>query len=222
MTMVTKEDAEAVRNSGTVKAPKLYQAISLNRAKKLGDELTKFLKDNELIVDIAGKKYVPVEGWQFTGMQLGLTEVVISCDPVPTEGEIKYKAVVEVINQNGTVISRGFAWCSNKESKKKSFEEYAIASMAQTRAIGKAYRNILSWVLKMSGYEATPLEEIDRDTMEADLGKAKQQIVKEMKAQGIDNSTEMMSVIQQAIGKDVVENTDEARKVMDLLKKDNE
>lgn len=201
------------------KQPKLYQAISLNRAKKLGYELKKFLQANGLVMNIAGKNYVPVEGWQFTGMQLGLTEVVVSCEPVATEGnEVKYKAVVEVINQNGTVISRGFAWCSDQEKKKKGFEEYAVASMAQTRAIGKAYRNILAWVIKMSGYEATPFEEVDQDKMEQDLGKAKQNIVKEMKAQGIDNSVEMMAQIQQAIGKDTVENVDEANKVMEHLR----
>ena len=32
--------------------------------------------------------------------------------------------------------------------------------MAQTRAIGKAYRNIIGWVIKLSGYEPTPAEEV--------------------------------------------------------------
>ena len=32
--------------------------------------------------------------------------------------------------------------------------------MAQTRAIGKAYRNLIGWVMKMAGYEATPKEEM--------------------------------------------------------------
>lgn len=203
-----------------IKQPKLYQAITLPRAKKLGQELQKFLSDNKLVIDIAGKKYVPVEGWQFTGMQLGLTEVVVSCEPVPSDipKEVKYKAVVEVINQNGTVVSRGFAWCSDQEGKKKSFEEYAVASMAQTRAIGKAYRNILSWIVKMGGYETTPAEEIDRDTMETSLAKAKQNIVKVMREAGITDSQSMMGTIQQAIGKDVVENIDEANQVIGFIK----
>ena len=204
------------------KQPKLYQSISMPRAKKLAELLTRFLQGNGLVIEIAGKNYVPVEGWQFVGTQLGLTEVVQTCEPVKADGEIKYKAVVEVINQNGTVISRGFAWCSDKESKKKSFEEYAVASMAQTRAIGKAYRNILAWVVKMGGYEATPAEEIDRDKMETDLGKAKQKIVKLMKEMGIDDSVSMMANIQQSIGKDVVENIDEANKVMEFLRREDE
>ena len=33
--------------------------------------------------------------------------------------------------------------------------------MAQTRAIGKAYRNILAWIIRAAGYEPTPAEEMD-------------------------------------------------------------
>jgi hypothetical protein len=33
--------------------------------------------------------------------------------------------------------------------------------MAQTRSIGKAYRNLLAWLMKSAGFEATPAEEMD-------------------------------------------------------------
>jgi hypothetical protein len=66
-----------------------------------------------------------------------------------------------IINlKTGEIISRGFAVCSNKEGKKKSFDEYAVLSMAQTRAIGKAYRNVIGWTMKLAGYETTPAEEM--------------------------------------------------------------
>ena len=55
----------------------------------------------------------------------------------------------------------GIALCSNKEKTKRYFDEYAILSMAQTRAIGKAYRNLLAWLMKAAGFEATPAEEMD-------------------------------------------------------------
>jgi hypothetical protein len=60
----------------------------------------------------------------------------------------------------GNVVGRGFATCSNKEHTKKSFADYAICSMAQTRAVGKAYRLALGWLMKAAGYEATPAEEM--------------------------------------------------------------
>jgi hypothetical protein len=58
-------------------------------------------------------------------------------------------------------VGAGFAICSNKESGKKFYQEFAIASMAQTRAIGKAYRNILAWIIRAAGYEPTPAEEME-------------------------------------------------------------
>jgi hypothetical protein len=34
--------------------------------------------------------------------------------------------------------------------------------MTQTRAIGKAYRNVIGWVMKTAGHEVTPAEEMAR------------------------------------------------------------
>jgi hypothetical protein len=36
--------------------------------------------------------------------------------------------------------------------------------MAQTRAIGKAYRNTFGFIAKAAGFEATPAEEMPRET----------------------------------------------------------
>lgn len=206
------------------KQPKLYQSISLTRAKKLANALTGFLESNNLVIEIAGKKYVPVEGWQFTGTQLNLTDVVQSCDPVEStiDKEIKYKAMVEVINQNGTVISRGFAWCSNQENKKKGFEEYAVASMAQTRAIGKAYRNILSWIVKLGGYEPMPAEEANKDVLEKDLSKLKQKVAKKLIDSGITESQDMIRQIESVIGKASIDTIDEAYKILESLNEDED
>jgi hypothetical protein len=49
-----------------------------------------------------------------------------------------------------------------ERSKEKGFDEYAILSMAQTRAIGKTYRNVIGFVMKTAGYEARPAEEMTR------------------------------------------------------------
>lgn len=205
------------------KPQKLYTALSMSKAKKIATELTNFLDANNLTMNIAGKKYVPVEGWQFTGeTQMGLTVVVTKCEPVKTDNakEVKYMAVAEVQNNLGTVISRGFAWCSNLEAKKKSFDEYAVASMAQTRAIGKAYRNILSWIVKMGGYEPTPYEEVDKDRMVEDLNKVKADVFKAFKEAGIEDSEEMLRVIDKATGKQTIDNTDDAMAVLAQLQQD--
>jgi len=78
------------------------------------------------------------------------------------EQELKYQAKVTLYDlRHGTTVGAGFAICSNKESGKKFYQEFAIASMAQTRAIGKAYRNILAWIIRAAGYEPTPAEEME-------------------------------------------------------------
>lgn len=131
-------------------------------ALQVASTLQTFVTERKLTANIQGKNYPLVEAWQFAGSQLGLIPVMKHCYNLSTPEEIKYEAHVDVIRiSDGFIMSRGFAVCSNKEHSKKRFDEYAIASMAQTRAVGKAYRNILAWLMKAAGFEATPAEEMD-------------------------------------------------------------
>jgi hypothetical protein len=124
--------------------------------------LQKFVKEKNLTSNIKGKNYPQVEAWQFAGSQLGLYPELASVQDLSNEKEIKYSSWVEVKRiSDGKVMSKGFAVCSNKEQSKKFFDEYAICSMAQTRAEGKAFRMLLSWLMKAAGFEATPAEEMD-------------------------------------------------------------
>ena len=59
----------------------------------------------------------------------------------------------------GTVIARAEATADRSGFQKDLF---AIASMSQTRALGKAYRMGLSWIMKMAGFEGTPAEEMPK------------------------------------------------------------
>ena len=88
--------------------------------------------------------------------------VVESVKDLSDENTIRYRAKVNIKRlDTQEIIGSGIAICTNKEKGKQYFEEYAIASMAQTRAIGKAYRNAFGWLMKLAGYEATPAEEMD-------------------------------------------------------------
>jgi hypothetical protein len=128
----------------------------------LAVDLAKFIKENKLYQNIQGKEFVNVEGWQYAGSRLGIFPVVEHVLNVSTEAEMKYEAKVTLLNvRSGQTVGAGFAICSNKENGKKYYQEFAIASMAQTRAIGKAYRNILAWIIRAAGYEPTPAEEMD-------------------------------------------------------------
>lgn len=136
----------------------------------LANQIRQHVSARRLTANIGGKDYPMVEAWQYAGALVGLFPRVVSCDDISKNGEYKYRAEVEIIDsRNGEVISRAFAFCSNKEKKKQYFDEYAIASMAQTRAVGKAFRVLLAWILQASGYEATPAEEMDTVAAESDV-----------------------------------------------------
>jgi hypothetical protein len=139
-----------------------YNLGNPEHAMKVAEVLQRFVKERNLTVNIKGKNYPLVESWLFAGSQLGLYPVMIEVINMSTETEIKYQSSVEVRRMSdGVVMSRGIAICSNKESSKRLFDEYAICSMAQTRAEGKAFRMLLSWIMKAAGFEATPAEEMD-------------------------------------------------------------
>lgn len=134
---------------------------------KMANLLRNHIVKYNLSVQIVGKDYVMVEGWQFAGGMMGLFPRVVKVENISAG---KWMAQVEIINKKKEVMGSGFAICSKEEMKKKSFDEYAILSMAQTRAIGKAYRNLIGWVMKLTGYETTPAEEMKGVKIEKPAG----------------------------------------------------
>jgi hypothetical protein len=150
--MQNKKTKAIVRVNQTYAIDKPAQMIQA--AKIIKDHIVK----NNLSVNIVGKNYVLVEGWQFAGSLMNLFPKVVKVENL---GDNKWMAQVDLINRKtGESVSTGFAVCSKAEQKKASFDEYAILSMAQTRAIGKAFRNTIGWIIKLSGFEATPAEEM--------------------------------------------------------------
>ena len=151
-----------------------YELINKDSMLKLSTELSQLIKEKGLSSNIQGKQFVNVEGWQFAGASLGLMPIITSTQDLSNETAIKYMATCEVRNiTTGQLVATGIALCSNAEKTKRFFDEYAILSMAQTRAIGKAYRNLLAWLMKAAGFEATPAEEMDFAREETPTKKSK-------------------------------------------------
>lgn len=141
-------------------------ASLINMAETLKVHIVK----QNLFTQIQGKNYVNVEGWQFAGGLVGVYPMLESVEPMHNDTETftvkgqekkvyKYKAWVKLMHK-GQPVGQGFAMCTNTERGKEYFDEYAVASMAQTRATGKAFRLLLGWVMKSANYEATPAEEM--------------------------------------------------------------
>lgn len=132
-----------------------------NDIMKFATNLKELIVQNRLSTPIQGKQYVNVEGWQIAGAFTGTLPIVEKVEDLSVGNHYKYRAEVSLQDKDGNKVGYGVAICSNKERGKQGFDEYAVASMAQTRAVGKAYRMKLGWLLKIAGYETTPAEEMD-------------------------------------------------------------
>lgn len=81
-----------------------------------------------------------------------------------------YKCGCEVINTiTGNKVGSGFGMCSNLEMAKSSFDEFAVMSMAQTRSIGRAFKNVIGFIMKSAGYAETPSEEMDGSARQVNI-----------------------------------------------------
>ncbi|CAB5226091.1 hypothetical protein UFOVP753_42 [uncultured Caudovirales phage] len=183
-----------------------FDLINSDSMLNLSKDLAKLIKEKGLSSNIQGKQFVNVEGWQFAGASLGLMPIITETTDLTRRGtepgqvEIKYMAKCEVRNINtGQLVATGVAICSNFEHSKKRFDEYAILSMAQTRAIGKAYRNLLAWLMKAAGFEATPAEEMDFAPAEAPKKPA--QTVQEVFAEIVEEEVVDIDAIMMEIAK---------------------
>lgn len=140
----------------------ILQLTNINNALVVAEDCAKLIREKHLSAKIQGKEFVMVEGWQFAGTRFGIIPIAGNPKRLERDDEIIYECTCDLINvATGQVVGHGYALCSSKEQSKRGFAEYALASMAQTRSIGKAYRNLLSWLMKSSGFEPTPFEEMD-------------------------------------------------------------
>jgi hypothetical protein len=63
--------------------------------------------------------------------------------------------------KNGSDVGWGEGRCTRGEAGKTNQDDYALSSMAQTRAQSRALGAPLKFVVKLAGYETTPAEELD-------------------------------------------------------------
>jgi hypothetical protein len=158
----TEQKEETTVPAPTRRKVESYDIAKSDETLQLATDVARFIRENKLFLHLQGKEYVNVEGWQYAGSRLGILPIVEELTNLSDGQEVKYQSRVRLLNlRNEQIVGSGFAICSNKEPGKKYFQEFAVASMAQTRAIGKAYRNILAWLIRAAGYEPTPAEEME-------------------------------------------------------------
>ena len=149
------------KTSELAKVSDQVELVSPQQIMNFATDLKKMVVDNKLYTPIQGKNYINVEGWQIAGAFIGTFPVVEKVENLSTDKEFKYRAEVSLRDKDGNIVGGGMAVCSNKEPGKTRFAEFAVMSMAQTRAVGKAFRLKIGWLMKIAGYETTPSEEMD-------------------------------------------------------------
>lgn len=118
--------------------------------------LAAVIQKQKLSVSIQGRRYVKVEGWTLLGSLLGVFPVLIWSRPL----ENGWEARVEARTRDGAIVGASEAMCLRSERSWASRDDYALRSMAQTRATSKALRQPLGFIVEMAGYSATPAEEM--------------------------------------------------------------
>lgn len=150
------------------------QAIALATAH--AKVLTEVLKEQGLTNKIGNREYVRVEGWTLLGSLLGVAAVETFTRPVPEEWREMglerpegWESRYEARRGSGEIVGAANGRCMRDEGqpgrngKKKwqDADDYAIASMAQTRATSKSLRTALGFIVSLAGFNATPAEEMD-------------------------------------------------------------
>jgi hypothetical protein len=131
----------------------------LERATRVAQALKSVIDKQGLVSRIQGREHVRVEGWTTLGSMLGVVPVV----EWTRKTDDGWEARVVAQTLDGRTVGAAEASCSKSERTWKSRDDYALRSMAQTRATSKALRGPLGFVVTLAGYEATPAEEMPSD-----------------------------------------------------------
>lgn len=142
----------------------------LAEATRTADALADVLKSRNLTTKIQGKDHVQVEGWQTLGSMLGVTPVCVWTRSLGNGWEAR----VEAWTLDGRTVGAAEAMCTRDEKMWRNRDDYALRSMAQTRATSKALASPLRFVVTLAGYEGTPAEEMTFAERPYDLARLEQ------------------------------------------------
>jgi hypothetical protein len=138
-------------------SPEQYQR-QLGDAQKKARLLKSIVDEQGLFTEISGRKHLHVEAWKTIAKGYGYDIDIEWTRPLENGG---WEARAVVRDKAGQTVGHGEAECGSKGDENwEGRASYQQRSMAQTRAISRAGRNNLDWVVVLAGYNATPFEEM--------------------------------------------------------------
>lgn len=133
-------------------------ALVMERATSVATVLADVIQQKRLSARIGNRDHVLLEGWTLLGSMLGVFGHIDWTRQVDNGWEAR--AVARTLS--GAVVGSAEAMCTRKERTWANRDEYALRSMAQTRALSKALRLPLGFIVELAGYAATPADEMDQ------------------------------------------------------------
>lgn len=170
------EDAEVVEEEDNLPVPVAREGeLGLFRTEEpdevvlkataIAKSLARIVRDPKLdmVTNINGREHVRVEGWTLLGsmMPVAVHGIIEWTRPLERDGTvIGWEARAEARTITGDVVGAAEAECLRLEKQWTNRDDYALRSMAQTRALSKALRMPLGFVMKLAGFDPTPAEEM--------------------------------------------------------------
>jgi len=156
----------------------------VEQATRVANALKGVVESRGLITMIKGREHPRVEAWQTLGSMLGVAPIPIAVvalpwpDPIPEKLvelharglEFGYEASYLAQRLDGTVVGGGTSSCKRSEGTWRDRDDFSLASMSQTRAISKALKGPLGFVMSLAGYETTPAEEMPAESLGLKFG----------------------------------------------------
>jgi len=151
----------------TTELPAVMEGMLMDSPKDVLDDasvaakaLIDMVKKTKQSIKIGGGEHLRYEAWMTVARFYGCVPKTGEAEPIEINNVFGFKARATVVNRDGQEISGAEAYCMADEPNWKNKPLFQLASMAQTRAGGKALRNVFAWVAVLAGYQATPAEEM--------------------------------------------------------------
>lgn len=155
--MENKEIEVLKNNINIIEKRDLSIIEEININKKIAEITKEIILKNT--IDVNNNKYVMVAGLKSLATVLNLKTKIVSIEKT----ESGYLSYCEVYDKNNNLLSSSYGFCGFDEDLGRKRKEFEIISMSQTRAIGRALRDALSFIINYLNLSYTIFEDMPED-----------------------------------------------------------